>query len=223
MAASTPVLDRRGGRVGRWDMQLDTAYFALRPLIELVADPQVPPALMAAAPLHWSQAGEPTGWSAMRPPPARLRSLLARAGLVSDPADVWGALPVEIGRRVSGVLDAAEPEPTQTLWAARLAILLGSPARSVELLGRIRTDANPAVLGWRDLLLGRADGHHLDPTLPDALRLAVALRAVGDAIAAGESVEPPLSVAQGVADQIAAEDPVIAAVAAARRARFSSR
>lgn len=180
----------------------DSAGFALSPLIDLTADPDVPPSLLGAAALHWSAASDPVGWSAARVPPRALFALLRSSGLLAeDPLSLLWKDFVETAR---------------LLWSARLAVQLGRFDRAREIARRIGADATADERGWRDLVLALADGVAPPPLLAGAspaLRLAHAVHVLDHA---GEPVASLLAEADLAATEIAATDAELGVVARAR-------
>jgi tetratricopeptide (TPR) repeat protein len=181
---------------------VDSAGFALSPLIDLTADPDVPPSLLGAAALHWSATSDAVGWSAGRVPPRELFTLLRSSGLLTD--DPLSALWKDFA------------EPARLLWTARLAIQLGRFDHAREIARQIGDDATADERGWRDLVLALAAGV-APPPLPagssPALRLAHAVHALDHA---GEPVASLIAEADLAAAEVAATDAALGAVARAR-------
>jgi hypothetical protein len=133
----------------------DTAAVALRPLIDLTADAQVAPSMMAEAALFGAAQDDPAGWLPWYRPGRELRSLLARAGLVGPDDPLTG--PQQVLQRVARAM-GADSDPLRLLWAARLYRQLGRYRQCAAVLRGITGDAPPPVRGWRDLLLAECDG-----------------------------------------------------------------
>jgi hypothetical protein len=145
----------------------DTAAVALRPLIDLTADAQVAPSLLAEAALFSAAGSDPAGWLPWYRPARELRSLLVRAGLVSPDDLLTG--PQSLLQRVTLAMGAGG-DPVQLLWAARLYRQLGRYRQCAAVLRGITGDAPPALLGWRDLLLAECGGSPADlPGSPGGL------------------------------------------------------
>ena len=133
----------------------DTAAVALRPLIDLTADAQVAPSMLAEAALFCAAQVDPAGWLPWYRPGRELRSLLVRAGLVGPDDPLTGPQPVL--QRVTRAM-GADSDPLRLLWAARLYRQLGRYRQCAAVLRGITGDAPPEVLGWRDLLLAECGG-----------------------------------------------------------------
>jgi tetratricopeptide (TPR) repeat protein len=140
---------------------VDSAGFALAPLIGLTADENVPPSLLGVAALHWADSTDATGWSALRLPPPELLLLLRSAGLLTE----------------DPVADRLTNDSASLLWTARLAAQLGRVDRATELAARIGPDATPDERGWRDILLDRP-GTEPPPDSSPTVRLAWTLHVI---------------------------------------------
>jgi len=164
----------------------------LRPLVDLLADEAVAPAMLAAAALQWSTVDSPLGWSASRAVSPELRALLTQAGGPDTLAAM--SLPDPVRDRLDS---AGEHEPGELLWAARLALALGFADEATSLLRRIPATAPEAVLAWKLVLAAQGDrvpAGDLPPGAPDAARLhahwlAASLWPEGSPEAAAELVE----------------------------------
>jgi hypothetical protein len=138
----------------------DTAAVALRPLIDLTADAQVAPSLLAEAALFSAAQADPAGWLPWYRPGRELRSLLARAGLVGPDDPLTGPRPVlQLVARAMG----GDSDPLRLLWAARLYRQLGRYRQCAAVLRGITGAAPAPVRGWRDLLLAECDGGRAEP------------------------------------------------------------
>jgi tetratricopeptide (TPR) repeat protein len=130
----------------------DTAAVALRPLIDLGADPHAAPGLLGEAALLSVTGLDPAGWLPWHRPGGDLRALLIRSGLVEPGDPLSGPAPV-IER-----LGATDGDPAGLLWAARLYRQLGRYPQCAATASRITGEAAPAARGWRDLLLAECAG-----------------------------------------------------------------
>ncbi|MER7271081.1 tetratricopeptide repeat protein [Micromonospora carbonacea] len=179
----------------------DPAALPLRPLIDLTADPAVPPALVAEAALFWVARPDPCGWLPAHAPPAGLRRAMRRCGLL-DATDTLVA-PPEVQERLEA------DDPAGLLWAARLMRALGRQQDAATLLRRIRDDAPSPVRAWRDLLLAEDGRQPLPPVPPEAaglpVRLATALAHAGRATADGQPAAEALAVAESLAAGLAGD------------------
>ncbi|MEU8187671.1 hypothetical protein AB0C00_10260, partial [Micromonospora carbonacea] len=179
----------------------DPAALPLRPLIDLTADPAVPPALVAEAALFWVGRPDPCGWLPAHAPPAGLRRAMRRCGLL-DATDTLVA-PPEVRER----LDA--DDPAGLLWAARLMRALGRREDAAGLLRRLGGDAPSPVRAWRDLLLAEDGRQPLPPVPPEAaglpVRLATALAHAGRVAADGQPAAEALAVAESLAAGLAGD------------------
>jgi tetratricopeptide (TPR) repeat protein len=190
----------------------DPAAFALRPLIDLTADPAVAPAVVAEAALFWSTQTDPAGWAPVHTPPPGFRALMRRAALVDGPDELIAPAPVR--QR----LDAMDP--AGLLWSARLMRQLGRRDSAVKLLVRIGEDGPPPVRAWCRLLLA-IDGEAALPPLPGAdaghaVHFATAIAWAKQAWRTGRSPNGPLAEAEAVAGAIEAADAELGAVVRAR-------
>jgi Tfp pilus assembly protein PilF len=138
----------------------DTAAVALRPLIDLTADAQVAPSMLAQAALFSAAQPDPVGWLPWYRPGRELRGMLVRAGLVGPDDPLTGPQPVL--QRVTRAM-GADSDPLQLLWAARLYRQLGRYRQCAAVLRGITGEAPPEVLGWRDLLLAECGGGLAEP------------------------------------------------------------
>jgi hypothetical protein len=190
----------------------DPAAFALRPLIDLTADPAVAPAVVAEAALFWSAQTDPAGWASAHVPPPGLRALMRRAALVDGPDELIAPAPVR--QRLDAV------DPAGLLWSARLMRQLGRRDSAAKLLVRIGEDAPPPVRAWCGLLLA-VDGQAALPPLPDAeaghaVHFATAIAWAEQAWRTGQPPGGPLAEAETAAGAIEAADAELGAVARAR-------
>jgi Tfp pilus assembly protein PilF len=138
----------------------DTAAVALRPLIDLTADGQVAPSMLAEAALFSAAQPDPPGWLPWYRPGRELRSLLIRAGLVGPDDPLTG--PQSLLQRVTRAT-GPDGDALQLLWAARLYRQLGRYRQCAAVLRGITGEAPPEVLGWRDLLLAECGGSVAGP------------------------------------------------------------
>jgi tetratricopeptide (TPR) repeat protein len=190
----------------------DPAALALRPLIDLTADPVVAPAAVAEAALFWSAQTDPAGWAPIHAPPPDFRDLMRRAELVDGLDELIAPTPVR--QR----LDATDP--ADLLWSARLMRQLGRRDAAVKLLVRIGEDAPPPVRAWRELLLA-SNGQATPPPLSNveaghAVRFATAIACAEWEWRIGQPPNGPLAEAEAVASAIEAADAELGAVARAR-------
>ncbi|QDY07733.1 tetratricopeptide repeat protein [Micromonospora sp. HM134] len=179
----------------------DPAALPLRPLIDLTADPTVPPSLVAEAALFCADRPDPCGWLPVHAPPADLRRTMRRAGLL-DATDPLVA-PPEVVQRLT------TEDHAGLLWAARLMRALGRREDATQLLRRIGTDAPPPVRAWRDLLLAE-DGRQPRPPVPPEVaglpvRLTAALAHARSAATAGQPAGEALTTAESLAAALAGD------------------
>jgi hypothetical protein len=206
-------------------LRTDFVSLALRPFIDLTADPDVAPSLMAAAALHWANELDATAWSAAAIPPQRFRRLLARAGIPGNPDDVYAMeLPDDIRRRLLATCDRKTGDASKSLWAARLLLQLGFRARGAALLRSMDGVMPQPVWDWRDVLLAQCDGAPLSSIATAktslASRLAGVTFALQHAMDNRHAIAPLLAAAFAVVDEIEAQDATFGAIAATRIARF---
>ncbi|MFG1847510.1 hypothetical protein [Micromonospora carbonacea] len=179
----------------------DPAALPLRPLIDLTADPAVPPALVAETALFCAGRSDPCGWLPAHAPPAGLRRAMRRSGLL-DATDPLVA-PPEVRERLEA------DDPAGLLWAARLMRALGRREDAARLLRRLGGDVPPPVRAWRDLLLAENGRQPLPPVPPEAaglpVRLATALARAGQAARGGQPAAEVLAVAQSLAVGLAGD------------------
>ncbi|MFF3854405.1 hypothetical protein [Micromonospora sp. NPDC002575] len=173
----------------------DPAALPLRPLIDLTADPVVPPALVAEAALFCAGRSDPCGWLPAHAPPAGLRRAMQRSGLL-DATDTLVA-PPEVRERLE------TEEHAGLLWAARLMRALGRREDAAKLLWRLGEEASSPVRAWRALLLAEDGRQPLPPVPPEAaglpVRLATALARAGHAAASGQPAGAALAAAESLA------------------------
>ncbi|MEV5820201.1 hypothetical protein ACFYMB_30225 [Micromonospora haikouensis] len=188
----------------------DPAALPLRPLIDLTADPAVPPALVAETALFCAGRSDPCGWLPAHAPPAGLRRAMRRSGLL-DATDPLVA-PPEVRERIEA------DDPAGLLWAARLMRALGRREDATQLLRRLGGDVPSPVRAWRDLLLAEDGRQPLPPVPPESaglpVRLATALARAGQAATSGQPAAEALAVAQSLAVGLAGDR--LGAVARAR-------
>ncbi|WP_433686444.1 hypothetical protein ACQP0I_19650 [Micromonospora carbonacea] len=179
----------------------DPAALPLRPLIDLTADPAVPPALVAEAALFCAGRSDPCGWLPAHAPPAGLRRAMRRCGLL-DATDPLVA-PPEVRERLEA------DDPAGLLWAARLMRALGRREDAARLLRCLGGDVPPPVRAWRDLLLAEHGRRPLPPVPPEAAglpaRLATALAHAGRAAAGGQPAAEALATAEALAAALAGD------------------
>ncbi|MFI7435867.1 hypothetical protein [Micromonospora haikouensis] len=179
----------------------DPAALPLRPLIDLTADPAVPPALVAETALFCAGRSDPCGWLPAHAPPAGLRRAMRRSGLL-DATDPLVA-PPEVRERLEA------DDPAGLLWAARLMRALGRREDAARLLRRLGGDVPSPVRAWRDLLLAEDGRQPLPRVPPEAaglpVRLATALARAGQAATSGQPAAEALAVAQSLAAGLAGD------------------
>lgn len=203
----------------------DFVSLALRPFIDLSADPEVVPSLMAAAALHWASELDATAWSAATIPPPQFRHLLARVGILGDPDDVYALkLPGHIRSSLLAACDGTAGDASKSLWAARLLLQLGFRTQGVALLRSMDGIMPQPIRDWRDVLLAQCDGAPLSSEATAkkflAPRLAAVTFALQHARDNGLAIAPLLTEAFAVVEEIEAQDATFGSIAAARIARF---
>ncbi|HVV19805.1 MAG TPA: hypothetical protein VHF06_10235, partial [Pseudonocardiaceae bacterium] len=176
---------------------MDTASFALQPLIDLTADPGVPPSLLGQAVLHWAgHRDAPLSWSADRLPPRTLRGMLPVRSTVDDPSLFAARMACQLGdfERAAALADELPDKVWRELLLARCADHDPGPvpddadqvARFAWLGQQIRHSPSRALFDTATIVA--AEVGQEDPVLG----LLASARLAGWRLRAGQVVDPAL-------------------------------